>query len=1586
MIKISRVLGVVVSLSILIGGLPAAAQDVGALLSPGPLSKVHAKLEGLKTCDSCHEPGKGVSAAKCLECHKPVAERMDARRGVHREVTRSDDCSMCHTEHAGRDADIRPIDTSDFDHRDATGFPLDGRHAKVGADCAKCHKTRSFLTLTPECSSCHKDTHRGALGVSCVGCHSTAAAFKETGLAFDHTQAAYQLDGAHTEVECAKCHTEGAYRGLSFNECSDCHKDPHGGSLGASCVGCHISTAAFATTTVDHGRTDFPLEGAHKTVRCEQCHSGGSNRVDKPAHARCADCHKDPHVGAFKEDCAACHTVSGFAGSTFDHAARTDFVLLDRHAEILCAACHKIPTDRPGVSERTLDFRGLSTDCATCHKDPHSGDLGTACASCHGAASFGISAFDHQSSPEFFRGKHATAECSKCHTAVLDPDRIDSMVSSRTYRGLPTTCATCHTDSHLGQLGADCASCHAVDEPEFSAALFDHQKADFTLTGQHAEIKCETCHQKKTGAFPSGDGTAVRFTGMSDACVACHDDPHLGEVGTTCQTCHTTVGFSVSKYTHRGDTDFHLGEHAGIACEKCHSTLAMEPSVDNDRNLVFSDVANDNCATCHDDVHKGTLGADCAVCHTNFAPFKSASRAFHKDALMPLEGRHLAVPCAECHLNGQIEATPTTCYDCHWIRRQDDRYRTALGVDCENCHRPTSWTAVNWDHASATGVPLTGAHATLDCDSCHTTGHFNGGTPSDCVSCHLGDYQKTDDPNHMEAGFPTDCQLCHNPSDGDWDRVGFNHATFPLVGTHVTLDCAECHSSGVYQGLPAECVDCHLTDYQKTDDPNHIAAGFPTDCELCHAPSSPSWDGVSFNHTGFQLVGTHATLDCAECHSSGVYQGLPAECVDCHGDDFQQSVNPNHLAAGFDTECETCHRASDPAWQGGQYPHSIFPLVATHETQPCNACHSANVFQGLPAECVDCHITDYQQTTDPAHAAAGFPTDCLLCHSSTSPTWEGVTFDHTTFQLAGAHTTLDCAECHSSGVYQGLPSDCVDCHITDYQETEDPNHAVAGFPTDCLLCHSSTSPTWDGAAFDHTTFQLAGAHTALDCAECHSSGVYQGLPSNCVDCHITDYQETDDPDHAVAGFPTDCVLCHSSTSPTWEGATFNHSSFQLVGSHVTLDCAECHSSGVYQGLPAECVDCHGDDHQQATNPNHLAAGFDTDCETCHQGSAPSWQDGQYPHSIYPLVATHEAQPCNACHSSNVFQGLPSDCVDCHIADYQQTTDPAHAAAGFPTDCVLCHAVTSPTWQGATFDHSNFQLVGTHATLDCADCHSSGVYQGLPSDCVDCHIADYQQATNPNHPAAGFNTDCETCHGGSDASWNDGQFPHSIYPLMAAHQAQPCNACHSSNVFQGLPSDCVDCHLSDYQQTDDPDHVAAGFPTDCELCHSNTSPTWTGASFDHSIFQLLGTHATLECADCHSSGVYQGLPSDCVDCHLNDYQQTTDPDHIAAGFPTDCEICHRGSDLSWDQGNFNHVWFPINSGAHRNRDCSECHPSSGNFAVFTCTTSCHPRSDTDPDHDEVPGYVYNSAACYSCHPNGESEFGRSRSMVRSHGQR
>jgi len=88
------------------------------------------------------------------------------------------------------------------------------------------------------------------------------------------------------------------------------------------------------------------------------------------------------------------------------------------------------------------------------------------------------------------------------------------------------------------------------------------------------------------------------------------------------------------------------------------------------------------------------------------AQFGTPSRAFHNQTAFRLEGRHQTVACESCHLNGQYRGTPTTCFDCHWVRRKDDRYQTRLGTQCEQCHRPTAWNAVQWNHAAQSGMSL----------------------------------------------------------------------------------------------------------------------------------------------------------------------------------------------------------------------------------------------------------------------------------------------------------------------------------------------------------------------------------------------------------------------------------------------------------------------------------------------------------------------------------------------------------------------------------------------------------------------------------------------------------------------------------------------------------------------------------------------------------------------------------------------------------------------------------------------------------------------------------------------------------------
>jgi hypothetical protein len=591
--------GLLVALLLILlpSGVTAGGRQLGALASPGPLSRPHADLEGIRRCQSCHEPGKGVSAERCLRCHAPISRRIAAKRGVHRSVTT--DCVACHVEHMGIDAELRPFETRGFDHARETGYALDGRHARLAANCASCHKTRSFLTASPACASCHRDPHKGSLGARCERCHRTADAFEAATRTFDHSVTSFPLAGAHGRAACAACHTGPAYTGLEAATCASCHKDPHATRFGPRCESCHTSDS-WRTTRVDHSRTSYPLVARHASVPCAKCHVRPALRV-KPPSDRCASCHRDPHAGAFREDCRACHSETGFAKAPFDHAATT-FPLTGAHQAVRCAACHK-------AAGR------LGTTCASCHEDVHEGALGIACESCHTTATFRLATYTHRGAPAFYEGQHAGIACARCHVPELpaEPVRTGRALHVR-YAGTPTACASCHADVHLGQVGASCESCHSIQAAKFALAGFSHDRTRFPLEGRHRAVECRQCHLSSTGTFPSGHGTAVRLTALDRACAACHADVHQGQLGTSCEGCHSQAAFRIERYTHRSRSLgwFFTGAHAGARCEQCHPATSTPNATG--RPVVRYRV-DSRCTACHTDVHRGQLGDRCGDCH-----------------------------------------------------------------------------------------------------------------------------------------------------------------------------------------------------------------------------------------------------------------------------------------------------------------------------------------------------------------------------------------------------------------------------------------------------------------------------------------------------------------------------------------------------------------------------------------------------------------------------------------------------------------------------------------------------------------------------------------------------------------------------------------------------------------------------------------------------------------------------------------------------------------------------------------------------------------------------------------------------------
>lgn len=476
-------------------GLAWPAVASAQLISPGKLSKAHAELEGIRHCTQCHELRKaGVSEAKCLACHEPLARRIEAGSGFHGGLAQRE-CASCHKEHFGVDFDLLRLDTLRFDH-ERTGFSLEGRHQEAG--CRSCHTPdhiddaavrsakgehgalgRTFLGLPETCAACHRsDAPHGRqfAGRPCTDCHDTGR--WEGAEGFDHAGTAFRLTGRHREVDCSKCHEttpRGAdlppavqYEGVESGSCTDCHEDQHGGAMPGRCESCHATSGwqrvdrSRVERSFDHTTTGFDLEGAHTSAPCASCHQAARSapegihiRYAKGTERRafpspeveagsCTTCHEDRHDGVFASrddggECSACHGQDAWLPARFDadrHDRETTFPLEGAHRAVACMSCHVEEAEVP-------TFRLEASTCLDCHSatSPHGAQFaGRSCDTCHDTASFHIEIFDHGTTRFPLGGAHAGVPCASCHRAERSAAGTDVV----RYRPLGTECRDCH--------------------------------------------------------------------------------------------------------------------------------------------------------------------------------------------------------------------------------------------------------------------------------------------------------------------------------------------------------------------------------------------------------------------------------------------------------------------------------------------------------------------------------------------------------------------------------------------------------------------------------------------------------------------------------------------------------------------------------------------------------------------------------------------------------------------------------------------------------------------------------------------------------------------------------------------------------------------------------------------------------------------------------------------------------------------------------------------------------------------------------------------------------------------------------------
>jgi hypothetical protein len=382
------------------------------------------------------------------------------------------------------------------------------------------------------------------------------------------------------------------------------------------------------------------------------------------------------------------------------------------------------------------------------------------------------------------------------------------------------------------------------------------------------------------------------------------------------------------------------------------------------------------------------------------------------------------------------------------------------------------------------------------------------------------------------------------------------------------------------------------------------------------------------------------------------------------------SGNPHGEMAG---DCATCH--TPEGWKPLRDPLPFdhrgtgFPLDAAHGQAGCLDCHRSLVFSRVGTACADCH----RDAHDGELGAR-----CESCHAPESWTNRQEFFrihDRTRFPLLAAHARLDCEACHRGQQpqqYVGTPTDCVACHLPDYLATTDPDHQRLRLSRQCAECHSIGASTWEGGAFGSSfphpaAFPLRGAHARLVCGSCHAGG-FTGTDRQCVGCHRDDFDRTRDPDHRAGGFSTQCQSCHGDAA--WEPATFDHrlSGFALDGAHARTNCESCHANGRFSGTPGDCVACHRDDYERASNPNHRSAGFPTGCQACH--GTNDWRPANFDHSrFFPLEDDHRGIACATCHTNagnfRVFQ-----CLTCH--GRERMDDKHEDVRSYRYDSVACY--------------------------------------------------------------------------------------------------------------------------------------------------------------------------------------------------------------------------------------------------------------------------------------------------------------------------
>jgi class III cytochrome C family protein len=539
-------------------------------------------------------------------------------------------------------------------------------------------------------------------------------------------------------------------------------------------------------------------------------------------------------------------------------------------------------------------------------------------------------------------------------------------------------------------------------------------------------LQCVKCH-----------GVGHHKEQMSALCLDCHKEIgwlvdrargfHAGVRTERCESCHpdhagrefamiSWPGGDVKKFDHTRAGWALEGKHFTTACLDCHKTTfrvsragKLSPRRGPDWGWVGLERT---CVSCHEDPHKGRLGAACSNCH-GAADWKTINRAGfdHDRTRYPLRGRHVTVKCEQCHdfsTGGKVIRNPpfATCTDCHQDAHAGTATLASRIVDCASCHSVDGWQPSTYTVAQHrfTRYPLEGRHQVVKCAACHvkdppgvalaalgTSRVSMRPRSSVCRDCH-GEDHGAQLATRADRGA---CNACHTLA--GWKPSTFTvaaHATLRLrlEGRHAEIECRACHGPD-RPNLPPlpgtavlgkalvefklkeiECAACHV-------DPHD--GRYPR-CADCHGLQSfkPSTvDIAAHKRYKFPLDEAHAAVPCVDCHGEMKHAAAPSSlllagwtsprllfaapkggCEGCH-----ETAHGRQFATRKDRgACESCHGTDTfrPATRFDHDRDASFALKGAHEKVACNRCHSTArdpsgknvvVYRPVSGKCEACH-------------------------------------------------------------------------------------------------------------------------------------------------------------------------------------------------------------------------------------------------------------------------------------------------------------------------------------------------------------------------------------------------------------------------------------------------------------------------------------------------------------------------------------------------------------------------------------------------------------------------------------------------------